>query len=179
MTTTEKNIVNQLKENAENAERSTEAGFVNDKTGSSILLDKNGNTVIAASKTVQYKLQYACGHATEISLESNTITNRKNIIADEIIINKHKLNNQLYELTNMKRYINDPNQAIGNLTMYGTVLVKAWESTLEKWVLIRRTIRTPIFSNMLNLAACPTGMDIEDNISDYITQMREKQQIKI
>lgn len=173
MESIKKNIVNILKDKAENAKSSVEAGFVNEHTGSSILLDRSGNAIIAASKTVQYKLQYACGHATEISLESNTITNRKNIIADEIIINKHKLNSQLYELTDMKRYLNDPTQAVGNLTMYGTVLVKAWEPSLKKWVLIRRDIRTPLFSNMLNLPECPKAMDIEDNISDYIEEMRK------
>lgn len=176
MESQKKNIVNILKERAEKALSSIESGFINEKTGSSFLLDRGGNVTVAASKTVQYKLQYASGHATEISLESNTITNRKNIVADEIIINKHKLNSQIYELTDMKRFLNDPTQAIGNLTMNGTVLVKAWEPNLKKWVLIRRPIRTALFSNMLNLPASPEGMDIEDNISDYIEEMRKSQE---
>lgn len=176
MEDSKKNIVSELKEKAENAKSSIETGFVNDHTGSSILLDRSGNVTVAASKTVQYKLQYACGHATEISIESNTITNRKNIIADEIIINKHKLNPQFYELTDMKSYLSDPTQAIGNFTVSGTVLVKSWEPTLKKWVLIRRYIRTPIFSNMLNLPSAPESMGIEDNISDYIEEMRKIKQ---
>lgn len=173
MSETKKNIVHILKEKAEHAKSSVETGFINEHTGSSILLDRNGNATIAASQTVQYKLQYACGHATEISLESNTITNRKNIIADEIILNKHKLNSQFFELTDIKRYLNDSTQAIGNLTVNGTVLVKAWEQSLKKWVLIRRDIRTPLFSNMLNLPECPKDMDINDDISDYIEEMRK------
>ena len=173
----QKNIVNDLKEKSENTRSSVETGFVNDHTGSSFLLDRSGNATIAASKTVQYKLQYACGHATEISLESNTITNRKNIITDEIIVNKHKFNSQFYELTDMKKYLNDPNQAVGNLTISGTVLVKSWEQNLKKWVLIRRHIRTPMFSNMLNLPECPKDMDINNDISDYIEEMRKSKDI--
>ena len=73
----------------------------------------------------------------------------------------------------MKKYLNDPTTAIGNLTMSGTVLVKAWEPTLQKWVLIRRSIRTPIFSNLLNIPIVPDDMDIEDNIEDYIKEMQD------
>lgn len=175
----QKNIVNDLKDRSENSKASIETGLVNEKTGSSILLDRSGNISLTPSTTVQYKLQYATGHSTEISIESNTITNRKNIIADEIVFNKHKFNPQFYELTNMKRYLNDETRAIGNLTICGTVLVKAWDQNLEKWVLIRRPIRTPMFSNSLNLPSCPAGMDIEDNITDYINQMNEaKEKLK-
>ena len=170
-------IVDSLKERAEYAKASVESGLINEDTGSSILIDRAGNTTIAASKTVQYKLHYANGHATEISTASNTITNRKNIIADEILVNKHKLNHQLYELTDMKKFLNDPTQAIGNLTMNGTVLVKAWEPNLKKWVLIRRPIRTPIFSNLMNLPHVPESMDINDNISDYIEAMRKTEEL--
>ena len=36
---------------------------------------------------------------------------------------------------------------MGSMMMDGTVLVKTWEHTLQKWVLIRRPISTPMFSN--------------------------------
>lgn len=168
------NIVSKLKDRAENADRTKEKGMINDKTGGSILLDQSGNITVAASKTVQYKMNYSQGQATEISMQSNTITNRKNIQTDEIVLNKHKLNPQLWHLTDMKRHQGDPTSAIGNLTMYGTVLVKAWEPTLEKWVLIRRPIRTPIFSNMLPIPDVPETMGLSEatNISDEITAMR-------
>lgn len=169
------NIVAELKERAENANRSKEKGVVNNKTGSSLLLDESGNVTVAASKTVQYKMSYSQGQATEISMQSNTITNRKNIQTDEITVNKHKLNPQLWQLTDMKRYQGDPTSAIGNLTMYGTVLVKAWEPTLEKWVLIRRPMRTPIFSNLLPLPTTPEAMGLDKavDISEEITAMRD------
>lgn len=174
-----KNIVNELKEKSENVDRTNQKGLVNDKTGSSIILDENGNVTIAPSKTVQYKMKYNEGQTTEISFQSNTITNRKNIKTDEIIINKHKLNNQLFELTDFKRIDGDPTSAIGNLTMMGTVLVKAWEPYLEKWVLIRRQVRIPIFSNMLPIPDVPATMGLvnEDgtsatDVSKEITEMR-------
>jgi hypothetical protein len=168
------NIVNELKDRSENADRSKEKGLVNDKTGGSILIDQSGNVTIAASKTVQYKMNYSQGQVTEVSIQSNTITNRKNIQTDEIVMNKHKLNPQLWQLTDMKRYQGDPTSGIGNLTINGTVLVKTWEPTLEKWVLIRRSIRTPIFSNVLPIPDAPTAMGLNDatDISTEIQEMR-------
>jgi hypothetical protein len=169
------NIVAELKDRAENADRTNEKGIVNDKTGGSLLIDQSGNVTIAASKTVQYKMNYSQGQTTEVSMQSNTITNRKNIQTDEITVNKHKLNPQLWQLTDMKRYQGDPTSGIGNLTMYGTVLVKTWEPTLEKWVLIRRPLRTPIFSNMLPIPDAPESMGLSDatDISTEIQQMRD------
>ena len=72
----------------------------------------------------------------------------------------------------MKKFQGDPTMAIGNLTMCGTVLVKAWEPTLQKWVLIRRPIRTPIFSNLLPLVGAHEGMGLDDNISEEIIKGR-------
>ena len=54
-----KNIVNELKEKSENVDRTNQKGLINDKTGSSIILDENGNVTIAPSKTVQYKMKYS------------------------------------------------------------------------------------------------------------------------
>lgn len=169
-----KNIVNEFKEMAENANRIKSKGFVNDKTGSSVLIDENGNVTVASSKNVQYKMKFAEGHATELSMESNTITNRKNLKTDEILVNNHKLNPQLWELTDMKRLYNDPTSAIGNLTMKGSVLVKTWEPYLQKWVLIRRPVRMPIFSNNLPIPDAPEEMGLNDatDISDEIQTMR-------
>lgn len=169
------NIVAGLKDRAENADRAKEKGLVNDKTGGSILIDQSGNVTVAASKTVQYKMNYSQGQATEVSMQSNTITNRKNIQTDEITVNKHKLNPQLWQLTDMKRYQGDPTSGIGNLTVSGTVLVKTWEPTLQKWVLIRRSIRLPIFSNLLPIPDVPDAMGLSDatNISTEIQQMRD------
>lgn len=167
------NLVTKIKNMIENANRSTEVGMVNGDTKSSLMLKENGDVVIAASKTAQYKINYDSGTSTEISMQSNTITNRKNIKADDITINKHKLNPQMYELTDMKVYNDNKNLAIGNLNMQGTVLVKTWDTHLEKWVLIRRPIYTPIFSNLLNIPTVPEDMDIDDDMDEYTDAMRK------
>lgn len=165
-----KTLFEAIKERSENANRTVDKGIINDKTGSSFRMDRAGNVTIAASRNTQYKMSYSKGQATELSLESNTITNRKNITTDDIVINNHKMNPYLWEWSDMKKFQGDSTLAIGNMTMMGTVLVKAWEPTLEKWVLIRRPIRTPLFSNALPVVGAPKGMDIDDNITTEITE---------
>ena len=161
-------LIDKLKERDEQAERSSEKGIINTDTGSSILLGRTGNVTVASSHNVQYKLNYASGLAREMSFQSDTITNRKRLKTDELMINNHKLNPQLYELTDMKQLYYDPNYAIGNLTVNATVLVKAWEPNLEKWVLIRRPIRTPIFMNAVGIPRAHKDMDLDDNITSEI-----------
>lgn len=168
-----KNIVPELQEKAENPNREKDRGIVNENSKSSMMMDDKGNYVVAANKNVQYKLHAANGQSTEISYASNTITNRKTIKADDIIINRHKINPQLWELTDMKKFLNDPTSGIGNMTMCTTVLVKAWEPYLKKWVLIRRPMRTPIFSNLLNDTGAPGDMSLNDNISEEIKLIRK------
>lgn len=168
------NIVQTLKEEASNASRTDCKGFVNEKTGGAVIIDSNGDITMSPAKTVQYKLKYSEGQATEISMQSNTITNRKNIKTDDLTINNHKINPQLWDLTDMKRLYNDPTSGIGNLTINATVLVKTWEPFLQKWVLIRRPMRTPIFSNYLPIPNAPIDMNLDDatNISEEILEMR-------
>lgn len=158
------NLINELKDRSENANRQSEIGLVNPSTGSSLTLDSSGNVNIAASRLVQYKLNKSSGYAKEISLESETMTNRKRITADEMIVNNHKFNPQFYELTDMKVLNGDSQYCIGNLTVEATVLVKTWEPNLKKWVLIRRPMRTPMFLNSLPIASAPSDMDIDDDI---------------
>ena len=161
-------LIDRLKQRNEEPDRAYEKGVINPDTGSSLMLGKTGNVTIAASHNVQYKLNYSSGTAREVSLQSDTITNRKSLKTDEVMINNHKLNPQLYELTNMKQLYHDPNYAIGNLTVNATVLVKAWEPNLEKWVLIRRPIRTPVFMNEVDIPRAHKDMNIDDNITEEI-----------
>lgn len=163
-------LVQKFENRSLNADRSVDKGFVNTSTNSSILISESGNVTVAASKNIQYKLNYASGLAREISYESQTVTNRKNIKTDEIIINNHKLNPQVYELTDMKVLFQNEDLAIGNLTINANVLVKAWDSNLEKWVLIRRPMRTPLFMNTLGVATAPEDMNIDDNITEEIKE---------
>ena len=48
--------------------------------------------------------------------------------------------------------------------MNGTVLVKTWEPTLEKWVLIRRPIATTMFSSRLNIPSTPEQLEVDLNV---------------
>lgn len=163
-------IVERLEERNLNADRSVDKGFINPSTNSSIMISENGNVTVASSKNVQYKLNYATGQAREVSYESQTVTNRKNIKTDEVIINNHKLNPQIYDLTDMKVLYENEGWAIGNLTMNTTVLVKVWEPNLERWVLIRRPARTPLFMNALGIPGVPEEMDISDDITKEIEE---------
>lgn len=166
-------LIDTLKDRDEQADRAYEKGIINPDTGSSLILGKSGNVTVASSHNVQYKLNYASGTAREMSFQSDTITNRKNLKIDEILINGHKLNPQLYELTDMKQLYHDPNYAIGNLTVNATVLVKAWEPSLEKWVLIRRPIRTPVFMDSLGIPRAHEDMALNDNITSEIDMTSE------
>lgn len=167
-------LIAKLKERSELPDRTVDKGIVNPETGSSVILNSMGNVTIASSNNVQYKLNYASGQAREVSLESRTITNRKTIKTDEIVINNHKLNPQIYDLTDMKELYADPNLAIGNFTVNGTVLVKTWEPTLERWVLIRRPMRTPLFMNSLPIPKSPLAMMIDDSISKTLEEVTEQ-----
>ena len=55
---------------------------------------------------------------------------------------------------------------MGNLMMDATILVKAWEPTLEKYVLIRRPARFPIFSNILDAYMVDERLDIYVDMSE-------------
>lgn len=167
-------LLGEFKDKSKYMDRRVDKGFVNDSTGSSIGIRENGDTVVAASESAQYKLQHGSGAATEISIQSNTITNRKNIMADEIVVNHHKLNPQLHDLADMKQLSTDSDKAIGNLTMMGTVLVKAWEPNLQKYVLIRRQIRVPIFSPTLNLPDAPEGFGLDTTVSKELQEAADK-----
>jgi hypothetical protein len=48
--------------------------------------------------------------------------------------------------------------------MTGTVLVKAWEPSLNKYVLIRRPMRMPVFSTTLDIPDTPDIYEVEASI---------------
>lgn len=163
-------LLSEAKEYASYSDNTVDRGIINKENGSSILIRENGDISISPSITAQQKYT-ANGHAIEQSIESETITVRKKIEADEVILNNHKLNPALYELTDMRVALNNETVAIGNLTLNTTVLVKAWEPTLQKWVLIRRPARMPMFSPVLNLADSPEQMSISSDISEEVLKM--------
>lgn len=162
---THPNLLSEIKEEAAYTDNSKDRALINKNNGSSVVIRENGDISISPSSLSQIK-GTADGHIIEQAIETNSTTVRKNINTDELIVNNHKFNPMFYELTDM-RAINETN-AIGNLTVNTTVLVKAWEHTLQKWVLIRRPARIPMFSPVLNLANAPEQLSINSDISEEI-----------
>ncbi|RGQ08342.1 hypothetical protein DWZ11_00345 [Megamonas rupellensis] len=156
-----------LENKAKNLNRMTEKGLINESIGSSAIVRDNGQINLTASTSSQYKLN-PNGQSIEQTLESNTISVRKNFSVNELIINNHKLNPDLYELTDFKTRDILPGQdvIIGNLCVYGSVLVKAWEPNLKRYVLIRRPVRIPMFSNKLNTPSINGGLNIDDPLKN-------------
>lgn len=167
------NIVAEFENRSKYMNRSVDKGIVNAESKSSIGVRENGNMSMTASKYTQNKIDNFSETTLETSFQSNTITNRKNLIADEVLINKHKLNPQIYELSDFKQ-LNNSDVAIGNLTMMGTVLVKAWEPNLKKYVLIRRQVRIPIFSNKLNVPDVPKELNVDSDIANILKDLEKK-----
>ena len=168
------NLLSEARDVTTQIDRSSDKGIINKDSGSSILLKKDGTINIAAGLMSQYRLDPNNGQSVEHSIESSTIAVRKRLEVDEIVINEHKLNPALYELSDMKQMYGNPDMAIGNLTLFTTVLVKAWEPTLKKWVLIRRLARVPAFSPVLNLPDAPENLDVDTNISEEILKITER-----
>lgn len=156
-----------LENKAKNLNRMTEKGLINESIGSSAIVRDNGQINLTASTSSQYKLN-PNGQSIEQTLESNTISVRKNFSVNELIINNHKLNPDLYELTDFKTrdILHGQDVIIGNLCVYGSVLVKAWEPNLKRYVLIRRPIRVPMFSNKLNTPSINSGLNINDPLKN-------------
>lgn len=152
-----------LKSKANNLSRMSEKGLINELTGSANIIRDNGQINLTASSSAQYKLN-PDGTVIEISTESNAYSVRKKFSINELIVNDHKLNPDLYELTDFKQRTLLPGQdvIIGNLCVCGSVLVKAWEPNLKRYMLIRRPVRIPLFSNQLNTPTINTGLNITD-----------------
>lgn len=160
------NLLSKFKDKSLNPDRTTDRGIVSENSASSLIIKENGNIVISSDETSNIKINQE--KVIETTSESVTICNRKFLNADETIINNQKMNPQLLELSDTKVLFDNPNDSIGNLMMDGTVLVKTWEPHLNKYVLIRRKIRTPLFSHKLNKPEVP---EFIDTITDYITDL--------
>lgn len=165
-------LIKHIKNRAKFVTRGKEKGIINKESKSSIAIRDNGNVNIVSGSNAQYKLSQG-GRASESTYHSDTITNRKKITADDIIINNHKLNPKLYEYADMKKVLNDDTKIVGNLNMFGTVLVRAWEPTLQKYVLIRRLVSMPIFSPTLNTPDIHPDFSVETELEKEFQEMVE------
>lgn len=168
------NLFNETVSKTQRADRQSDEYTINKDSGANITAKGDGSATMVSGIYAQYKTDKNTGVATEISLQSNTITVQKEIVTNDLILNRHKLNSQLYEFTNLK---NNHGTIMGNLMMDATILVKAWEPTLEKYVLIRRPARFPIFSNILDAYMVDERLDIyvdmSEDLESYQTNLNQ------
>lgn len=152
-----------IRDKATNLSRMSEQGIVNEVTGSAMVVRTDGQINLTSSKFSAIRMNPQ-GKIIDQSLESETIANRKKFTVDEITINEHKLNPQLWELADMRhqKLLINQNVTIGNLTIDGHVLVKAWEPNLKRYMLIRRPWRGPMFGPLLNVPEIHTALGIND-----------------
>ena len=144
---TKSNLFNETVTNTSNAQHGADMGTINHKTKTSLINKANGTTIINSGIYAQFKCDKDSGVITDISLQSISTTVQRELTTSDLIINRHKFNTQLLEFTNLKA---NRKTVMGDLTMNATILVKAWEPTLEQFVLIRRPARFPIFGNLLD-----------------------------
>lgn len=147
------------------ADIADDRGFVNPDTDSAVVAKSDGNNVMAAGDYAQFKMDKETGTILTHAISEISTAVTKDMYVTDLNINKHKLNNQLIDLSDFR----DVNGIVmGGINMNGTVLVKTYEQTLQKWVLIRRPISTPIFSQRLNLATTPEQMEVELKVLEDI-----------
>ena len=115
----------------------------------------------------QYKCDTQSGVTTEISMQSISNTVQRELTLNDLIINRHKFNTQLLEFTNM---VANMNTVMGDLTINSTILVKAWEPTLEQYVLIRRPARFPVFGNLLDAYVVDERYEVEADLSEDLVE---------
>ena len=153
-----------LKDDMQTPKRSKTSGIVSKTTDSAILLDANGDIQQMSNKNTQMQTNSESSSSTDIAYEKNIVTNRYNIKTDDITLNSQKLNPYIY---NMANFIQTSDQCIqGHLNMASTVLVRAWEPTLEKYVFIRRVINMPILFPVMTSPVIDSRFDIFDEPTD-------------
>ena len=153
----------QVEEMSKFIQRGHEAGIMNDTTHSSVVVRHTGQINLSASIYSSYKLN-PNGKAIESSMESVILSNRRKLSINDVVVNEHKLNPYLYDFTDMKKVsiTQNNNLGVGNLCLFGSVLVKAWERNLKRYVMIRRPARIPMFSNILNIPEIDKGLGVTD-----------------
>ena len=155
--------VREIREAAEYELRGKESGMINENSGASAVIRQNGQINLSSTKYASYKLN-PTGKSIEYTLESVAVTNRRKILCNDFIINEHKMNPKLYDLTDFKELELPTNESVivGNFCVYGSVLTKSWDADLKRYMLIRRPVRMPMFSPLLNVPDIHQGLGIED-----------------
>ena len=176
---TKSNLFNEAYKKTKSATRGKDVNIGNAKAKTGITIKSSGSISATSGIYAQHKIDKQSGSIIETSLNSveNTVT--KEINCSDFIINKHKLNTQLLEFTNL---MHNMNTVMGGLTLNSTILVKAWEPTLEQYVLIRRPARFSMFSNILDAYVIDPRLDIltdfVEDILDYKRNITDLSDVK-
>ena len=151
-----------------NARPTVDVGFINKESGGTIVTKQTGTTTMNSGIYAQYKCDKDSGVTTETAMQSISNTVQRELTTSDLIINRHKFNTQLIELTNI---VANMDTVMGDLTVNSTILVKAWEPTLEQYVLIRRPARFPVFGNLLDAYTIDDRLalkeDYEEDLLEY------------
>lgn len=155
--------LNNIQNESDFISRTKDAGLMDNNNKSSIVI-KNGQINSSASKYAYQKIGDKTGQIVTSSFEHVEMTNRKRIYTDEIIVNDHKFNSQIWQLSDFKIAGNSMynNVIIGDLTFDGAVLTKAWDAMLQKYVLMRIPYRGRFFGRKTNVPEINAGLNISD-----------------
>ena len=152
--------IEQIKKEAQYRERNLDKTIKN--ANGSITTKKDGSIALSSGRASHIQLSPE-GVSAHSAVYEGAKTNIYSVDTKDIIINNHKLNNKLYELADFKKVLNSYDSSVhiaGGLTMLGTVLVKAWEPNLKRYVLVRRQINIPMFSPSVGGFEVPPGIKI-------------------
>jgi hypothetical protein len=151
------------------AKNRNDVGFINSQAQSTLTVKKSGTTTMNSGIYAQYKCDNESGTATETSMQSITNTVQRELTLNDLIINRHKFNTQFIEFTNM---VHNMNTVMGDLTVNSTILVKAWEPTLQQYVLIRRPARFPVFGNLLDAYTIDDRLALKEDYDEDLLEYK-------
>lgn len=168
---TKQNLFNDSVQKANMATLGDDKGFINPLAKASIITRGTGTVSMVSGIYAQLKCDRASGVVTEVALHSTVNAVQRELSISDLIINRHKLNSQLYEFTNLKSNLGT---IMGNLMVESTILVKTWEPNLGQYVLIRRPARFPVFSHLLDAYEIDERLklDLEEVFGEDITSFK-------
>ena len=152
-----------------NAKSRVDRGFINKESGATMTAKESGTVTMNSGLYAQTKCDSQSGVISETSLQTIAKTVQRELQLCDLIINRHKFNTQLFEFTNM---VSNMGTAMGNLTLNSTVLVKAWEPTLEQFVLIRRPTRFAMFGNLLDAYVVDERLGVTGDFSEDLVEYK-------
>lgn len=152
-----------------NAKSTVDVGFINKESGGTLVTKQSGTTTMNSGIYAQYKCDKDSGVTTETAMQSISNTVQRELTTSDLIINRHKFNTQLIELTNI---VANMDTVMGDLTVNSTILVKAWEPTLEQYVLIRRPARFPVFGNLLDAYTIDDRLALKEDYDEDLLEYK-------